>query len=143
MPRGSYLTDVEKGKILAWKQDNLSNREIARKIDRTHVVVANFLKNPDEYGSRKTGGPKKKLKSRQIRAIVNLGSNASIDLATIKEKLHLDVSKSTISRTIKTSTSLRHSKLLKAPKLSDHHKAFRCEFAYENMDRNWSKVQLF
>jgi hypothetical protein len=44
MGRKQALSGVEKGQILAYKQEGLSSREIARKIDRSPFVVNNFLK---------------------------------------------------------------------------------------------------
>lgn len=60
MPRGKYLSDVEKGKILAFSEEGLSLREIGRKLNRHHVTIGNFLRDPVNYGLHKTGGPKKK-----------------------------------------------------------------------------------
>lgn len=63
MPRGKYLTDLEKGKILAYFDGKLSIPEIARKINRSDKVVRNFLRNQDNYGKNKKGGPKKNFQN--------------------------------------------------------------------------------
>ena len=57
MPRGTYLTDVEKGKILAFLENELSFREIVRKLGRSD-------KNKTQYGKNKTEDPKRKLSER-------------------------------------------------------------------------------
>ena len=81
MPRGTYLTDVEKGKILAFLENELSFREIGRKLARSDRVVRNFPKNKSQYGKNKTGGPKRKLCERDRRRIVKAASNSMESLS--------------------------------------------------------------
>ena len=44
MGTGKRLTELEKGKILAYKSEGLSNRSIGKKIHRSHTVINNFFK---------------------------------------------------------------------------------------------------
>ena len=60
MPSGKPLTDIEKGKILAFYHENYSKRAIGRMLNRSECVIRSFLKSPSTYGTKKTpGGPKK------------------------------------------------------------------------------------
>ena len=59
MPRGCILSDLEKGKILSFKEQGLKFREIARKLSRSVNVIRNFLSDPDNYGTKKRSGRKK------------------------------------------------------------------------------------
>ena len=52
MGRKPALSDVEKGQILAYKDDGLSWREISRRINRSPLVVNNVLKLGLEYGTK-------------------------------------------------------------------------------------------
>ena len=52
MPRGTLLTEVERGKILALESEGFSIAEIADKIGRSRKVVYNFLGNREEYGKK-------------------------------------------------------------------------------------------
>ena len=73
VPRGSYLSDLEKGKILTFSGEGLSRREITQRLNRLRKVVANYLNNPTHYGTNKKGGPKKKISprtERKMQAIV-------------------------------------------------------------------------
>lgn len=140
MPRGTYLSEQEKGKILAYRDSDVKIREIARRLNRSHHVVLNFLKNPDGYGKNKKGGPKKKLSKRCQRRIINAASNSLKSLNQIKAELMLDVSRSTVYRTLKDSPNIRRQKLKQAPRLLPRHKANRLQFARDNMRRDWSKV---
>ncbi len=57
MPR-KQLTEFEKGKIVAWSEEGVSNKEIERRLKRTHHTRGRFLKLFKETGShkRRTGG---------------------------------------------------------------------------------------
>ena len=63
MPRGAFLNEIEKGKIIAFKEEGLKIQDIAKKLNRSFAVVRNFLSNPEVYGKNKTGGPKKNFLS--------------------------------------------------------------------------------
>ena len=103
MPRGKSLSEQEKGQIIAYQSTGMTNRQIATKISRCHVVVNNFLKNSESYGTKKCGGPKPKLKPRDKRRIVAAASNSTISCRSIKENLDLNVSPETVRRVINSS----------------------------------------
>lgn len=140
MPRGTYLSEQEKGKILAYRECDVGIREIARRLNRSHHVVLNFLKNPHGYGNNKKGGPKKKLSGRTQRRIIKAASNSLKSLNQIKTELSLDVSRSTVWRCLKDSPYIQRQKLKQAPRLLPRHKEARLQFARDNMRRDWSKV---
>ena len=71
MPR-KQLTEFEKGKIVAWSEEGVSNKEIGRRLKRTHHTIGRFLKLFKETGSHKRrtgGGRKRKTTLRQDRFI--------------------------------------------------------------------------
>ena len=84
MPRGKSLSEQKKGQIIAYQSTGMTNKQIATKISRCHVVVNNFLKNPESYGTKKCGGHKPKLKPRDKRRIVAAASNSTISCRSIK-----------------------------------------------------------
>ena len=60
MTRKSYLTDIEKAKIDILKKYMLSNRKIAKEINRSGHVIRNYLKLGSKYGIKlKTKGNEK------------------------------------------------------------------------------------
>ena len=77
MGRGSLLSDFEKGQILAKKEQGLSNRRIARDLGRSHTVVDNFIKNPEEYGTRRSAGRPSLLSDRDKRRTLREASNST------------------------------------------------------------------
>ena len=140
MAKGSRLSDMEKGRILALRQQGLGIREIAREIERSHCVVGSFLKDPRTYGTKKTGGRKKKLSPRDERRIIMKASNSLKSSTQIKTECDLHVSQNTVLRVLRRSKIITRQRLKSAPRLLDRHKKDRLRFARANMQRDWEKV---
>lgn len=140
MPRGKTLTEKEKGAIEAYWKSGESMRAIARKINRSHHVVQNFLANPAEYGTKKHPGRPSKLSPRDKRKIIATASNTTKSLTQIRNDCNLNVSRETIRRVLKNSPNIVRSKMLTAPLLTPFHKEKRLEFARLNMNRQWNMV---
>jgi IS30 family transposase len=140
MPRGKNLSDVEKGQIQAYHASGKSFLAISRLLNRSRCVIRNFLKNEAEYGQKKRTGRKKKLSERSERLIAREVSNTKRSCNDIKRRLKLDVSKSTILRSINRNPNIVRAKMMKAPSLKDHHKTARLDFARRNMNRDWGLV---
>lgn len=143
MPRGKKLSDVEQGKILAFMEQGLGIRETARKIDRSHRVVQNFLNDKENYGQTKRTGRKRLLDKRTEARIVRKASNSSLSVNQIRAEVGTSVSKSTVWRTIRRQTFMDFQKLKPAPRLLPRHIEARLEFARNNMNRDWTKVRNF
>ena len=121
MPKGKVLTDIEKGQILAFHREKVPNREIARRLKRSDHVIRNFLKNPTDYATIKRKPKKSKVSGREKRRIVQLASNSSKSLKTIKSDLGLNVCKETIRKVLKDSPHIVRSKMNNAPNLKPVH----------------------
>lgn len=141
MPRGSLLNEHEKGQIDAFNREGLSNREIGRKIGRSRSAVDHYLNNPEAYGVRKSSGRPAKLSERAQRHIANLASNSTKSCAAIRRELGLNVSRSTVWRSLSRNQHMVRSKMAKAPTLKAHHRVSRLDFAQKNMARDWSEVR--
>ncbi|PSN37581.1 hypothetical protein C0J52_15965 [Blattella germanica] len=98
MGRKPPLSDVEKGKVLAYKDQGLSSREIARRIERSPWVVNNFLKHGHDYGKKKSPGRPRKLSSRQERTIIRQLSAGGTSLGKLAKEPNINVHKSTLSK---------------------------------------------
>lgn len=141
MPRGTELTDLEKGHIIAFNSCGISNREIGRRLSRSESVIRSFLKNQEFYGTNKHNrGRKRKLTSRDIRRILQTANNSTASLKDIKETSTADVSRTTIHRVLNSSPHLKRSKMKFVPRLLQRHKLQRQKFARQNMSRDWTKV---
>lgn len=137
MPKGKSLSEKEKGQIEAFHSENISNREIARRIGRSHAVVGSYLKNPDTYGTIKRKGRPPKLTSHMRHQIIRKASNCSISLQQLKQRLSLGVSRETIRQVLVKCPYIKWAKKMKAPKLKPTHIERRLSFANTNMHRQW------
>ena len=67
----------------------MSESNIARKIGRSKAAVNCFLRNPENYGSKKCTDRPKSLTERQSRQIRKLACGQKMSSAQIQEKLQL------------------------------------------------------
>lgn len=129
MPRGTQLSDTEKGKIQAYKEDGHSIRWIAKKIERSPGVVINFLRNKDVYGKNNARRGPTKLDDRTKRQIQATAKQSTMGSRRIRADLELNVSHLTVWRAIKKSPNLLWKKMKKCPRLTVQHKTARVEWA--------------
>lgn len=115
MPRGTVLTEFEKGEINAYRKQKLSNRQIAIKIKRSLNVVNRFLRDRFKYNKIKRSGRKPKLFARQKRLILRRASNKRVSCSQIVKELELGVSRWTVNRVLRRSGVLVFQK--KTPRL--------------------------
>lgn len=141
MPRGSKLSEFERGKITALDEEGFCVTEIAKKLSRSRHVVTNFLSNPAEYDTKRRGGPKPKLSDRDRRVIIKNASNKSTSCSQLVNLTSKKVSKSTIWRVLHQAPNICRQKLKLAPHLTARHKAARMEFAKQHMATDWSQVR--
>ena len=59
MPKGKKLSEFEQGQIVAISNEDLSHREIAKKLGRSRAPEDNYLKNPSKYNAI---NPRERLK---------------------------------------------------------------------------------
>lgn len=70
MGRGKKLGTEEINKIITYKDCGLSNRAIAKKINRSPKAINNYLKLKGNYGENYKNSDKGKIKIRDKRAII-------------------------------------------------------------------------
>ena len=142
MVKGKVLTDIQKGQIIAFKEQDMSNREIARKLGCSRGSIDNFVKKGDNYGKRKHPGRKAKLSRRAKRRILREMSNSMIGCRAIKDELSLDVSHQTIWRVLKSDPNFVRQKLRTRPHLTPSHKEKIVKFAEERIwwRNKWNSV---
>ena len=145
IPHDSHLSDVEKGKIDAYKDIGLSIRQIVEKINRSSKVVWRYLKNPFGYGQKKRPGRPRKLSAREDRRIYRAASNTVTSLARTKESLHIYVCKTSIWNSLKRGGTIVCRKMAPAPKFTADHLRKRLQFARYDAARvtDWTKVSSF
>ena len=129
MGRGTQLTEIEIGKIIALNDENRSISYIAEKINRSRKVVGNFLADPDNYGKSKRPGRPKSLSERDSRLIFRKLSSENLSISAVKRKMNLSTFKSTIFRATRASEQFKFRKVLSKPPLTDDQKRKRLDFA--------------
>jgi transposase len=140
MARGFKLSEKEKGKIEAFKEEGKSNRWIAAKLSRSPRVINNYTKNPNAYGVKKQSGRPPKLSKREKRKIVRTAANTSKSCNTIRLELNLKVTNETIRKVLKADPNIARRKMKVAPALREEDKPLRLEWARQNMKTDWNTV---
>lgn len=133
MGKAKRLDEVEKGQIRVLAESGQSNRQIARKINRSEKVVRNYLKNPKKYGFKVRTRGNSKLTARQKGQIRDEATKSHLSCRQIITKLDLPVHKSTVSRVLNASSHIKWTKPKPKPKLTSQHKINRLKFAQNHM----------
>lgn len=129
MPRGSELSDMECGKIKGMRLAGKGIGEIAAKINRHRNTVSNFLKDPENYGSKKRSGRIPTIDQRTKRRIRNLATRENMSCRQIKVELGLHVTRQRVQQLIKDDIGLNYENKIAKPRLTQRHKNARIAFA--------------
>ena len=129
MVRKSALEKLEKGKIVAFKDQGLSARGITKKFIRSSGVILNFLQLQEDYGAKKSSGRLSKLSKRDKRAIIKKMSNVKTFLCELTKDPQIKVSKSTMSRIINSYKALKYKKRKPQPRMTNTHQQNRLNCA--------------
>ena len=143
MGKAKSLSDFEKGKIEALREENYSNRAIAKKIERSEHCIRIYLKSKEgRIPIDKKRGPKLKLNGRVRRRIIKEASQKSISLAQIKSHLNLKVCKETIRTVLNENQHTKLCKMKRKPVLTSVHKERRLKWAEERASyiEEWKRI---
>lgn len=143
MPRGKQLTEVEKVKISTLKENtSLSNRQIAKKINRSRNVVGNFLKNRENYGQITRTGRKPAISSVQKRQLIRSAANSSKSARQLVSENNISVGVRRVQQILSGSKYLKYKKPKRKPKLSPTNIEGRKKFALEHIywKYKWRKL---
>lgn len=142
MGRKKQLTSEEINKIEFYLGQKLSNREIARRLNRSLNVINNYVRNKENYGKNYKGRTKFATSARERRMILRAASNSTKSPAAIAREIKSTASLSTVTRVIKRASHLKRQKLKKKPTLQNHHILTRLEFAKNHMSwtHQWKTV---
>ncbi|CAK9827587.1 Transposable element Tc3 transposase [Anthophora retusa] len=126
MGRAKQLSCTEIGKVQVLKEEGYSNREIARRLNRSEFVIRSYLKNKENYGKLYKGRTKESLSPRGKRSVLCIASNSTYSAKQIAEKANVSASVRTVQRYLKK-TAIKKNRL---------------EFARKHMNwvTQWQKV---
>lgn len=137
MAKGARLNDEEKGRIKAYKEEGLSNREIAQRIGRSHDVINKFVRLGNSYGIKKAPGKKPALSARAKRAIRAAAANSTKGTRRLQKEMEPNVSHVTVWKALNESPNLKYEKMNMVPALKKEHQIFRARFGDEH--QTWNK----
>lgn len=142
MPKGTFLTDQEKIQIKFFHDQGCSNREIARKINRSEGVSRSFHKKGLKYGLRKPTKGNKKLTNSQLNIIKQETTRNKLNATQIKIKLNLPVTSKHVAHILRTDANIKWKKPKCKPILKQHHKEKRLKFSrkYMKWTDEWKKI---
>lgn len=142
MGKGKRLNEVEITQINLLSRLGYSNRHIAREIGRSEGVIRNFYKKSQNYGIKKRTKGNSKLTARQKGQIRHEATKNRLNSSQIIAKLNLPVVKSTVTRVLNSSKTIKWMKLKGKPRLTKINKMNRLKFAekYMNWTDQWKKV---
>jgi len=91
MPRGTTLTAVEQGQIIALHDAGFSKVSIAKRIGRSRTAVQNVLSDPDRYEVTKRAGRKSTLTPSAKRALIREACKGVMSANELRKHLNLPV----------------------------------------------------
>lgn len=142
MGSGRRLSEEEKTKIVVYRDEGYSNRQIGLKIGRSAKVVNNFVKNGHNYGKYSNTGKKKNLTNRDIRSIYRNALVKHQTASQIRANLQLSVTTRRVQQVLKANPNVHWRKRLSKPKLTEKHRKERLLFArkYMSWTDKWHNV---
>jgi hypothetical protein len=142
MPRGTKLSDVEQGQILALKKAGLTSAVVGRMLGRTECVVNNFLRRGDTYGTVKRSGRPPRMNDTAKRRLIREATKGKSTCRRLVADLNLPVGKRRVQQLLQGHDRLVYKKRKSSPKMTKAHEIKRVQFAQEQIanGRNWDDV---
>ena len=92
MPRGSVLTDIEKGQILALQTTGATHEGIAKIVGRHRTTFQRFLARPQRRQQKMFKPRNKTLTDSVRRLLIREASNTADTAAVLKDRFRLVIS---------------------------------------------------
>lgn len=142
MGRRNSLTATEISSINAYKECGLTNRQIAKKLARSHNVINNYCKMKENYGRNWNLEGNKKVDTRTERRIFQNAVNSHMSAKEIKTEMQLSVTTRRVQQILKRNPNAAWRKRVPKPKLTLQHSEHRLAFAqlYMSWSNRWQNV---
>ena len=134
MPRGTRLTDHEKGEILAHASHGMSQREIAEEVGRSRDAVSRFLAKSLFHLQKEWKSRNQKLSRVAVRRIIREASQTKKSAEEIKNNLYLEVSTRRIQQILQTTPHLQYKQSISTPYLLARQKNARLAWTRTHLD---------
>lgn len=134
MGRGKPLSEAEKAKISTLKDYlNMSNRQIAKEINRSKCVVRNFLENRENYGKNYVTGRPSTISTTQKRLLIRSAANTRKSASELKMENNLSIGIRRVQKILSSSEHLKFKKMKRKPMLSPNNIEGRKKFALNHI----------
>lgn len=142
MGRGKALSEYQKGQIDALQREGKTLRDIGEAVNKSKTVVGNYLNLGENYGKKKTTGRPHSIDRRSQRQLRRSLISNGMSLSQAGSDLNLDVSKTSIWRSVNRAFDIEYGKATKKPVLSKRHRETRLAFAksHVNFGDKWYEV---
>lgn len=139
MPRGKNLSEFEKGQIQALKEHGMTNTAIAERLKRSRCVIANYLRNPETYGTTKRSGRPPKVTERELRLICRTAKSGITSARKLRDEHSIPLSVRRVREILHDHPEMVFTKRKPTPHLKKEHKQARLEWAIEKI--KWGPEQ--
>lgn len=143
MGRGKPLSEAEKAKISTLKDYlNMSNRQIAKEINRSKNVVQNFLENRGNYGKNYVTGRPSTITATQKRLLIRSAANSRKSARELKVENNLSIGIRRVQKILSGSEHLKFKKMKRKPMLSQANIEGRKKFALKHIHwtNDWRNI---
>jgi len=143
MPTGKKLNEIQKAQINVLRSNSsLSNRKIAKIINRSEGTVRKYLKNPVGYGQKASPGRPSTVTKLQRRALIRSACNSTKSSRALCEEGSLNITARRARQILNESGRVKAAKMLRKPLLSPKNIQDRLQFSISHMswDIEWNKV---
>jgi transposase len=140
MPRGTLLTDNERGQISALELAGWSVAATARTLGRSRTVVAGYLKDKEGYSKARFHGRPTKLSPTATRLLYREAAKGKVSCRQLVTTLDLVVGHRRVQQLLRAHPDFVYKKRKGAPHLTPAHQAARVDFAKTNNRQDWSTI---
>lgn len=142
MGKGKKLTEYECGQVYAYRQSDMSLREIARTISKSVKCFHSILKDTANYKNKSSAKrPKIISSSMERRLIKTVKADLSVTSAELKNSLQLSALTRTIRRYLQKN-GFRNVKKNQVPQITAKNKRLRFLFvkSYKTWNEEWKNI---
>lgn len=120
----------------------MSNRQIAKEVNRSEKVIRNFLENRENYGKNKHTGRPSTVSPTQKRQLIRSAANSFKSARLLKEENNLSVGVRCVQKILSGSNTLKYKKMIRKPLLSPANIEGRKTFALNHIHwtEQWKKI---
>ena len=130
MAKGIKLSEFEKGEITALKRVGKTQREISKALGHCKIIICNYLKSPNKYGTRKlTCRPEKLSQQFKMRIVCEVKKKTPSTSKILSSLVDVPGRNRTIRRYL-NNEKIKHKKRIHLPRLTMKHNEKQLEYVH-------------